>query len=229
MDSIKKNDRINNILFVDSDKILTNDLKDWAKKSEIESKYNLSLSFVQDAKSALKKMATMEINMIILEIVLPLINGYNLIKAIQKTNKEIPIIIYTSLKKPEDLAKMASYNVNNIFLKEFVRAEDLIEIARKQETASNIDKTVIELNSQIKTLHESTNKQELKLIQCPQCHLILAPDSLFCNNCGKKILRKRKKFLAKKSESDTREEDGETSTEESKVEKAKENNMTKNK
>ena len=53
----------------------------------------------------------------------------------------------------------------------------------------------MELSSQIKALHNTERQSELKLIQCPECHLILAPDSHFCNNCGQKIFRKTKKIL----------------------------------
>jgi DNA-binding NarL/FixJ family response regulator len=206
METIKKDDRLNNILFVDNDAALMSDLKDWIKKSEIESKYNLSFTFVDDAKNALKKLSEMNINLVILEIALPLISGYHLAKAIREKNKDMPIIIYTRLKNPQDLAKMASLKVNNIFLKELMRGEDLIEIIRKKQTAENIDEIVMELNSQIKVLHESGSKQELKLIQCPQCHLILAPDSHFCNNCGQKIFRKKKRILAESEKGEEQNE-----------------------
>lgn len=200
MDTIKKDDRISNILFVDNDHSLVEDLQDLIRKSEIEKLYGLSFTFVEDAKTALKKMTELNINLIVVEIVLPLISGYHLINAIRSKNKQIPIIIYTKIKNPQDLAKMASSNVNNIFLKELVKKEDLIEIIRKKETAENIDQTVMELNSQIKALHKGERQLELKLTQCPNCGMILAPDAHFCNNCGQKIFRKSKKLLVKKSD-----------------------------
>lgn len=202
MDSIKKDDRINNILFVDSDKRLVSDLKDWIKKAEIESKHKLSFTFVPDAKSALKKLAEMDINMIILEIVLPLVSGYYLIKAIKKLNKDIPIIAYTSLKKPQDLAKIASSNVSDIILKQLVNGEEFINAILKQEKTRNIDEVVIKLNDQMKTLIGSAAQHGLQMTQCPQCHLILAPDSHFCNNCGQKIFKKSKKILTAESKKD---------------------------
>ncbi len=202
METTNKNDNVKNILFVDNDNSFVTDVKDWIKKSEIETKDNLSFTFVQDAKSALKKLDEMNINMIILEITLPIVNGYYLINAIKNKNKDIPIIIYTSLKNPQDLAKMASSKVNNIFLKDLMRIQDLIEIIRGRKTAKDINEIVIELSSQIKSLHSNTNQSGLKLIQCPQCHLILAPDSHFCNNCGQKIFRKTKKILAEAGKKD---------------------------
>jgi len=198
MDTLKKSDKANNVLFVDNDKSLVADLQDWIEKSETESKHNLSFSYAQDAKEALKKISELQIHLIVLEIALPVISGYYLINTIRKENKDIPIIIYTKLKNPQDLAKMASANVNNIFLKELMSPQDLIEIIKKKETTGNIDQIVMELNSQIKALHSGTTQAELKLIQCPRCHLIIAPDSHFCNNCGQKIFRKTKKNLEQK-------------------------------
>lgn len=195
MDAVKKDERKKNILFVDNDATLMNDLKDWIKKSEIESKYNLGFYFAKDAKEALKKLRELEINLMIVEILLPIVSGYHLIKAAQKEKKDLSIIIYSTLKNPQDLAKMASAGVNNIFLKELMSKEDLIEIIRKRENAEDIDQVVMELNSQIKALHTGTANQELKLIQCPNCHLILAPDSHFCNSCGQQIFKKAKAIL----------------------------------
>jgi len=212
MDTIKKDDRIINVLFVDSDHSLVEDLKDFIRKAEIERQYGLSFTFVEDAKSAIKKLTELNINLIVLEIVLPLVSGYHLINAIRGINKSIPVIIYTKIKNPQDLAKMASSGVNNIFLKELMKKEDLIEIIRKKETAENIDETVMELNSQIKALHEGERQMELKLTQCPNCHMILAPEAHFCNNCGQKIFRKSKKLLIKEGEKKSSER-GRTPTE----------------
>ncbi|MFH0838359.1 MAG: response regulator [Patescibacteria group bacterium] len=195
METIKKTDRLTNILFVDNDNTLIHDLKDWLRKAEVESKYNMNFIAVQDAKTALKKLAEMSINLVILEITLPIVSGYYLINAIRKLNKDMPIIVYTKLKKSQDLAKIAESGVNNIFLKEFTKADELIEAIRTKATADNLDKVVIELNSKIRALSSITSQQELKLTQCPQCHLILAPDSYFCNNCGQKIFKKSKKIF----------------------------------
>ena len=192
METIKKDERVTNVLIVDSNLSMVNEFKDWIKKSETESKYNLSFKYAKNAMECMKKLDEMEINLVVLEIALPMISGYYLINAIQKEKKDLPIMIYTKLKNPQDLAKMASLNVNNIFLKELMDIQDLVQIIRKKETGGDIDQIVMELNSQIKALHGTTSKQKLELIQCPTCHLILAPDSHFCNNCGQKISRKPK-------------------------------------
>jgi DNA-binding NarL/FixJ family response regulator len=209
MQSIKKDEKVTNVLIIDNDKSTITDLQEWIKKSEIESKYQLSFIYAKNAAEAMKKLDEMEINLVVLEIALPMISGYYLINAIRKEHKDLTVIIYTKLKNPQDLAKMASSNVDNIFLKELMSIQDLVEIIRKKETVGNIDQIVIELNSQIKALHGAEAKQELKLIQCPNCHLIIAPDSHFCNNCGQKIFKKPIKIL-KKAPNETKDKENET-------------------
>lgn len=194
MDTTQTNDT-RNILFVDSDKSLSTDLSDWIEKMEIENKYGLTFAFVDDAKSAMKRLGTTKIDLVVLEIALPIVSGYYLINAIKKEYPTIEIIIYTRLRSPQDLARMASCNVENIFLKELMHTEDLVDIIRNKETSGNIDEIVMELKSQIKTLHAEGAPKEDKLIQCQHCHLIIAPNSHFCNNCGQKIQRKPKKIL----------------------------------
>ncbi len=222
METIKKDDRLNNVLMIDGDKSLVSELIQWIKKAEIETKHNLRFNFADDAKAALKKLAELNIDMVILEIALPIISGYHLIEAIRKTNKDMPIIIYTNLKNPQDLAKMASSKVSNIFLKELMSVQDLVEIIRKKEGAENIDEIVMELSSQIKALHGMEGRNELKLIQCPQCHLILAPDSHFCNNCGQKIFRKTKTVLTQTGVEEGNEEETENKKEAENTKETKE-------
>lgn len=206
METIKKTDKVKNILFVDGDQSLIMDMKEWISNSEIETKYGLRFNYAKNAQEALKKLSEMQIDLVILEIALPLVSGYHLIKAIRAAKPDLHIIIYTRLKNSQDLAKMADTKVNNIFLKELMNFQDLIEIIRSKESAENMDVLVMELKSQIKALHEPGGSSDLKLMQCPRCNLIIAPDSHFCNNCGQKIFRKTKKLL---KESPKKEKGGE--------------------
>lgn len=197
MDTIKTTDHQRNILFVDSDKGLAHDLKDYFEHHEIKEKHNLDISFVSDCKEALKKIAEQKIDLIVLEIVLPIINGYYLLNFLKEEQK-IPVIIYTRLKGPQDLAKMASYEVDNIFLKQLMKMEDLVQIIIGHEgEKADLDKALLELQSQVKSLSDSDIQSSLKVTQCPRCHIILAPDSHFCNNCGQKIFRKQKALKPK--------------------------------
>lgn len=190
MQSITTTAKPRNILFVDNDKELIHAVQDYAAHEELKEKENLNFYFASNAKEALKKIASMTIDLVVLEIVLPVVNGYYLLQALRKDKKAIPVIVYTRLKSPQDLAKMAMAKVDNIFLKSLMKIEDLIQILiRHEDQKVELDKVLIELQSQVKSLAAEEIQTQLKIVQCPRCHMILAPNSRFCNNCGQKIVQ----------------------------------------
>lgn len=187
-----------NILFIDSDKELIHDLQDYLEHHETEGKTGLNFVFVNTVKEALQKIAELKIDMIILEVVLPIVNGYYLLNALKKEANKIPVMIYTRLKGPQDLAKLASYEVDNIFLKQLMKMEDLVQMIMSQgEQKEDLDQVLLELKSQVKSLSDADSGANLKVIQCPRCNMILGKDSHFCNNCGQKIFRAAKKLTSK--------------------------------
>lgn len=199
MEKITTDQKQRNVLYVDSDKELIHDLEDYLEHHEIKEKHGLDFTFANTVKEALKKIAEQKIDLIVLEIILPVINGYYLLSALKKEKTSIPVIIYTRLKGPQDLAKMASSGVDNIFLKQLLKMEDLVQmIVGHEDHKVELDKVLLELQSQVKSLSDSEAQAGLKVIQCPRCHMILAPDSHFCNNCGQKIFKASKKIPAKK-------------------------------
>ena len=203
MEKIKSTLKHRNILLIDNDKELVRNFHDYLGHHEIKEKYGLNFIFVNSIKQAFKKIAEMKIDLIILEIVLPVVNGYYLLKALKKEKNKIPVIIYTRLKGPQDLAKMAASGVDNIFIKQLMKMEDLIQIIISHEDQKvELDKVLIELQSQIKSLSETENQAALKVVQCPRCHMILTRSSHFCNNCGQKIIQSAPKNLQVKEVAD---------------------------
>ncbi len=203
MESIKTTSKVRNILIVDSDKELIRNLKDYLDHHEIQVKYNLNFVFANNCKEALRKMSEMEIDLVTLEILLPIINGYYLLKEIKKEKRKIPVIVYTRLKGPQDLARLASLEVDNIFIKQLMKMEDLVQvIIGYGNQKAELDKVLLELQSQIKSLADTDSQAQLKVIQCPRCHMILSRDAYFCPNCGQKIV-KASQVLSVKTESES--------------------------
>lgn len=199
MDSIKTTQKQRNVLLVDSDKDLIRNIQDYLEHHEIKEKHGLNFVFAGTCKEALKKIAEQKIDLIILEIVLPVVNGYYLLSAIKKEKTELPVVIYTRLKGPQDLAKMVSLKADNIFLKQLMKMEDMVQmIIGHEENKVELDKVLLELQSQVKSLSESETQSNLKVTRCPRCNMILSPESHFCNNCGQKIFRAVKKIPIKK-------------------------------
>jgi len=199
MESIKKDSKVRNILVVDSDKELIRSLKDYLDHHEIQVKYSLNFVFANNCKEALRKMSEMEIDLVTLEILLPIVNGYYLVKEIKRSARKIPVVVYTRLKGPQDLARLASLEVDNIFIKQLMKMEDLVQvIIGYGDGKVELDKVLLELQSQIKSLSDSDSQAQLKVIQCPRCHMILNRDAYFCPNCGQKILKMSPKLSVKK-------------------------------
>lgn len=197
MEKVTTTTRQKNILYVDSDKELIRSLKDYLESNEVKEKYSLNFIFAGSTKEALKKIAESQIDLIILEIMLPVVNGYYFLNAIKKDQNNIPVIVYTKLKGPQDMAKLAASEVENIFIKQLLKMEDLIQMVAKNESLkANLDKVVVELQNQIKALSESEAQNRLKVVQCPRCSMILTRDSHFCNNCGQQIFKKTKSLQA---------------------------------
>jgi CheY-like chemotaxis protein len=198
MEQTKITSKQKTILFVDADKILIHDIKEYLKNEKVEAKFGLNFIFVENARDTLKKLEEMKIDLVILEILLPIVNGHYLINAIKKINKEMPIIVYTKLKGPQDLAKMASSEIDNIFIKNLMKPEDLIKIiAERDDYKTELDRLVPELKSQIKALSLMESQSQVKVVHCPKCNLVLSSESHFCNNCGQKIVKEIKKIKAK--------------------------------
>ncbi len=199
MDKIKTTSKQRTVLFIDSDKELIHDLKDYMEHHELKEKYGLDFIFAENCRDAMKKIAEQHIDLVVLEVVLPVINGYYFLNALKKEKNNIPVIIYSRLKGPQDLAKMASYKVDNIFLKQLMKMEDLIQMIIGHEGYTvELDKVLLELQSQVKSLATTESQSSLKVTQCPRCHMILPQDSHFCNNCGQKIFRVAKQVGLKK-------------------------------
>ena len=202
MGEILKKEGVSNVLFVDNDMEIQSSIE--MMKHE---KKNANLNFIvaKNAKEGLEKLASEQIDLVILEIVLPMISGYFLINEIKKKYANLPIIIYTRLKKSQDLAKMAASGALNIYLKELIEIEQLIEKIKNEGVAESIDKTVIKLNEQIKALVDAESSHIEKMTQCSKCSLMIPPDSHFCNNCGQRVQKKAEKKLIQKTSNEDAE------------------------
>ena len=82
-------------------------------------------------------------NLIILDINLPLINGYDLCKEIRKTNSKIPIIMLTALGTPDNKVTGFDVGADDYVIKPFEFRELLARInvfLRRSDSASPSEK-----------------------------------------------------------------------------------------
>lgn len=186
------------VLFVDNDRGFGNEVEDLAKRMEIESKHGYHIDHASDLVSGMKALEKNSYELVILELVLPILSGYLLIEKIKAKYPNTRIIVYTRLKAPQDLAKTASSGVDDIYLKELISLEELIKQIISGAKSADITETLKRLNEKSKELMSQEVRTNNLLTQCSKCHLMIAPDSYFCNNCGQKIPRKEEKILLQK-------------------------------
>jgi len=151
-----------NILIVEDEQRLA----DILKKQLEESGFNAEIAY--DGYVGKQLVERNKYNLIILDINLPLINGYDLCKEIRKTNSNIPIIMLTAFGTPDN--KIAGFNVgaDDYIVKPFDFRELLarvnVFIRRSDSNVMNPEKIGIadlEMDLNTKTVTRASKKIEL--------------------------------------------------------------------
>lgn len=180
-----------NVLWVDSDSELIHTVQDYAEKQKQSGQSSANFLYAKNVKEALKVLKERKIDLIVLEIVLPFANGYGLLNIIRKQPGKPSVIIYTRLKGSDDMDKLASYGVDNIFIKQLTKWEEVMQVVTgKEEQKVDLAKLLPTLKDKMKSASDTEAPSQLKIVQCPQCNTILGRKSRFCNNCGKQIVDK---------------------------------------
>ena len=120
------------ILLVDDEIDFLVVLASWLKSN------GYSVNIVHNGKSALEIIKSDPPDLIFLDIFMPEMDGYAVLKTVREFNKTLPIIMmsaYVDKKRIED--KVASYNASGIFYKddELSKVLDLVGAALKKTKA----------------------------------------------------------------------------------------------
>jgi DNA-binding response OmpR family regulator len=150
-----------NILIVEDELRLAEILR----KQLQESGFNVEIAF--DGYGGKQLLEKHRFNLIILDINLPLINGYDLCKEIRKTNSRIPIIMLTALGTPDNRVAGFDAGADDYVLKPFDFRELLARInvfLRRSETMHNTEKLSIanlEMDLSTKTVTRAAKRIDL--------------------------------------------------------------------
>ncbi|MVN21890.1 response regulator [Mucilaginibacter sp. HMF7410] len=125
-----------NILLVeDEEKVAA-----FIKKGLEENQFNVELA--PDGAAALKRVLNMEYSLIILDVMLPYVNGVELCRQIRLKNTEVPILMLTALGTVEDKVKGLKAGADDYLLKPFHFNELLARIEallrRKNQSAAPV-------------------------------------------------------------------------------------------
>jgi DNA-binding response OmpR family regulator len=111
-----------NILIVEDDDTLRFIVKD-----NLEQK-NYKVDVAENGKSAIELFEKNNYNLILLDIMLPKIDGFKVAEHIRKTNKDVPIIFITAKSMTEDKITGLSIGADDYIVKPFSMEELLLKI-----------------------------------------------------------------------------------------------------
>lgn len=132
-----------NILLVEDEKTLAFLIRE----SLEERGFEVSQAF--NGQEALDLFYQKEIDLIILDVAIPKVNGFKVLSIIRATHPEIPILMLTARIKSEDAVKALSLGANDYIRKPFNFEELLARIKRSLKTPvqSNEDDKLISFGS----------------------------------------------------------------------------------
>lgn len=95
--------------------------------------YNLKaegyiVDWASDGKKALDYISQSEYDLIVLDVMLPYHDGFEITKLVRKTSPQLPILILTARTSPEDKVKGLEYGADDYMTKPFHLQEFLVRI-----------------------------------------------------------------------------------------------------
>ena len=111
----------NKILFVEDEKDLRDTLQEALEANKFE---------VESAANGEKALALLEKNkydLILLDIILPKKNGFEVLKEIKDLNKNTPVVLLTNLSGPNNVQKALDFGARNYLVKYEYRLDEIVE------------------------------------------------------------------------------------------------------
>lgn len=115
-------DQLQKILYVEDDKTLS-----FITKENLERK-GYSITFCEDGEQALKIFKSDNFDICLLDVMIPIIDGFTVAKEIRKINKDIPIIFLTAKSLQEDKIHGLMIGADDYLVKPFSIEELYLKI-----------------------------------------------------------------------------------------------------
>ena len=165
----------NHILVVDDDDRIRNLLKDYLSGN------NYIVSTAENSDHAKEKLKYLKFDIIILDVMMPGQNGYELTKEIKKQNK-IPIILLTAKGEVESRIKGLELGADDYLgkpfepkelllrIKNIINSKSKINLKSKYNVGSaeiDLNKMTINLNNKFKKINNSEKKVLIEMLSNP--------------------------------------------------------------
>lgn len=92
-------------------------------------RFGYEVKIVNDGEKALAEMETFLPNLVVLDIMMPKINGFEVLAKIRSNPKwaDLPVVVATNLGQPEDIAKVKELKASLYVVKSDISLSDLMD------------------------------------------------------------------------------------------------------
>lgn len=118
LDLINKFLKKKSVLLIDDEQEIKSLMANYLVRSQVEEN---QIVFASDGKEALSKIQNQEFGLIIVDVLMPRMNGLQLIREIKlrAKYKDIPVLIISGTLEAENVKTAISLGINNIIVKPF--------------------------------------------------------------------------------------------------------------
>ncbi|OGC38623.1 hypothetical protein A2V54_01985 [candidate division WWE3 bacterium RBG_19FT_COMBO_53_11] len=85
-----------------------------------------------DGEEALQLLGSKRFDLIILDLVMPKLDGFDFLKKMGPKTKKIPVIVLSNLSQEEDAKKARELGAKEFFVKSEMRIVDIASIVKKE-------------------------------------------------------------------------------------------------
>ncbi len=113
------------ILIVEDEKPLLGALENKLLKA------GFNVTTALDGKIALDVLQKSKFNLILLDLIMPVMDGFTLLKSVREKGYETPIIVLTNLDQESDIEKVSKYDVKDYLVKSDFSMAGIVERINK--------------------------------------------------------------------------------------------------
>lgn len=91
----------------------------------------IDTSVISDGQLAFDTIKKQDFDCILLDLMLPNVDGFTILEQIRKNNKSIKIVVMTNLGQPEDKARVESLGITAYYVKSEVSIVQLVDYVKQ--------------------------------------------------------------------------------------------------
>jgi len=111
----------NKLLFVEDEKVLRETLQEVFKKNGFD------VEIATNGEEAIDLLNKKHYDLILLDIILPKKDGFQVLKSEKKENKKTPVILLTNLSGSENVQKALDLGARNYLVKSEYRLDEIVD------------------------------------------------------------------------------------------------------